>query len=294
MKDRLIRFDWAIKRLLRQKANFGVLEGFLTVFLGEEVKIVEILESEGNQRKAWVNPYVVDIKAEKANGEIVVVGIQYLYEVYYHERMLYGSEQSTKAYAKRCSDCMGNAYSFNVLDFNVVGESEDYMYKGQTRFKGIHTNDELNITTKQRDAIVRISHDDIFPICYFLLASNFDKKPVSPIEEWMYYLRTGIIHADAKAPGLQEARNILLYYKMDEAERHSYDEHVNAVMIQHDVLGNAHEEGRAEGREEGRAEGSAEERIEMARRFLAMGLSPEMVAQGSSLSLDEVKALIEK
>ena len=45
----LVRFDWAIKRLLRQKANFGVLEGFLTVFLGEKITIVELLESEGNQ-----------------------------------------------------------------------------------------------------------------------------------------------------------------------------------------------------------------------------------------------------
>ena len=48
-KDRYIRFDWAVKRLLRNKANFGVLEGFLTVLLGEPIRIVEILESEGNQ-----------------------------------------------------------------------------------------------------------------------------------------------------------------------------------------------------------------------------------------------------
>lgn len=48
LKDKYIRFDWAIKRLLRQKANFGVLEGFLTVFLGEKVTIDEILESESN------------------------------------------------------------------------------------------------------------------------------------------------------------------------------------------------------------------------------------------------------
>lgn len=33
--NRIIRFDWAAKRLLRNKANFGVLEGFLTVLLGE-------------------------------------------------------------------------------------------------------------------------------------------------------------------------------------------------------------------------------------------------------------------
>lgn len=52
LQDRYIRFDWAIKRLLRQKANFGVLEGFLTVFLGEQIKIEEILESEGNQQDA--------------------------------------------------------------------------------------------------------------------------------------------------------------------------------------------------------------------------------------------------
>lgn len=52
LRDRYIRFDWAIKRLLRQKANFGVLEGFLTVFLNEPIKIVDILESEGNQQQA--------------------------------------------------------------------------------------------------------------------------------------------------------------------------------------------------------------------------------------------------
>lgn len=52
LRDRYIRFDWAIKRLLRQKANFRVLEGFLTVFLNEPIKIVDILESEGNQQQA--------------------------------------------------------------------------------------------------------------------------------------------------------------------------------------------------------------------------------------------------
>ena len=29
LQDKYVRFDWAIKRLLRQKANFDVLEGFL-------------------------------------------------------------------------------------------------------------------------------------------------------------------------------------------------------------------------------------------------------------------------
>lgn len=70
--DRYIRFDWAIKRLLRQKANFGVLEGLLTVLLNEEVKIVEILESESNQLTADDKFNRVDIKAKNSKGEIIM------------------------------------------------------------------------------------------------------------------------------------------------------------------------------------------------------------------------------
>lgn len=29
----LVRFDWAIKRLLRNKADYGIVEGLLTVLI---------------------------------------------------------------------------------------------------------------------------------------------------------------------------------------------------------------------------------------------------------------------
>ena len=66
-QDRYIRFDWAVKRLLRQKANFDVLEGFLTVLLGEEVKIIELLESESNQQSVddKFNPWISKPKTIK-------------------------------------------------------------------------------------------------------------------------------------------------------------------------------------------------------------------------------------
>ncbi len=65
-KDKYIRFDWAIKRLLRNKANFGVLEGLLTVLLNEPIHIVEILESEGNQQRENEKFNRVDIKPKTA------------------------------------------------------------------------------------------------------------------------------------------------------------------------------------------------------------------------------------
>ena len=39
----LIRFDWAVKRLLRNKANFKVIEGFLSELLHDDIKIQNIL-----------------------------------------------------------------------------------------------------------------------------------------------------------------------------------------------------------------------------------------------------------
>ena len=45
----LIRFDWAMKKLLRSKANFGILEGFLSELLKQDVKILNLLESESNK-----------------------------------------------------------------------------------------------------------------------------------------------------------------------------------------------------------------------------------------------------
>ena len=49
MSKKLIRFDWAVKKILRNKANFVVLEGFLPELLFENIKIEKIVKSEGNQ-----------------------------------------------------------------------------------------------------------------------------------------------------------------------------------------------------------------------------------------------------
>ena len=81
----LIRFDWAMKRLLRQKANYTVLEGFLTVLLKEEVKIISIKDSESNKSSVDGKYNRVDILVENTFGELIIVEMQnkakYYFEV---------------------------------------------------------------------------------------------------------------------------------------------------------------------------------------------------------------------
>ena len=246
--DRYIRFDWAIKRLLRQKANFGVLEGFLTVLLGEEVKIVELLESEGNQLTANDKFNRVDIKAKNSKGEIIIIEVQNTRELDYLERILYGVAKAITEHmslGERYYE-VKKIYSISILYFDI-GSGSDYLYHGQNSFVGVHTGDYLKVSSKEKDAIVPRLPSEIYPEYFLIRVNEFNKVAVTPLEEWIEYLKTGCIRPDTKAPGLEEARKKLIYYNMTPEERRAYDEHLSAMMIQNDVLDTAKLEGLIEG-----------------------------------------------
>ncbi|MCS2491220.1 Rpn family recombination-promoting nuclease/putative transposase [Bacteroides fragilis] len=303
-KDRYIRFDWAVKRLLRNKANFGVLEGFLTVLLGEPIRIVEILESEGNQLNETDKFNRVDIKARNSKDEIIIVEVQNTREIYYLERILFGVAKAITEHIElgRLYSEVKKVYSISILYFDI-GRGTDYLYHGQNSFVGVHTGDLLEVSTKEKDAIVRKLPAEIFPEYFLIRVNEFNKVAVTPLEEWIEYLKTGVIHPDTKAPGLEEARRKLVYYNMNKAEQLAYDEHINAIMIQNDVLSTAAMEGRqeglaegrqeglAEGRQEGLAEGRMEEKQANARRMKALNLPVETICQVTGLSAGEIENL---
>ena len=280
-KDRYIRFDWAVKRLLRNKANFGVLEGFLTVLLGEPIRIVEILESEGNQLNETDKFNRVDIKARNSKDEIIIVEVQNTREIYYLERILFGVAKAITEHIElgQLYSEVKKVYSISILYFDI-GRGTDYLYHGQNSFVGVHTGDLLEVSTKEKNAIVRKLPAEIFPEYFLIRVNEFNKVAVTPLEEWIEYLKTGVIHPDTKAPGLEEARRKLVYYNMNKAEQLAYDEHINAIMIQNDVLSTA----AMEGRQEGLAEGRMEEKQANARRMKALNLPVETICQVTGLS----------
>ena len=57
-------------------------------------------------------------------------------------------------------------------------------------------------------------------------------------------------------------------------------------------LGHGLEQGIAQGLEQGLEQGKVEERLETARRMLSLGCEPEIIAQATTFSLEEIKSLI--
>ena len=318
--NKYVRFDWAAKRMLRDKANFGVLEGLVTVLIGEEIHIVEILESEGNQEREDDKFNRVDIKAKNSKGEIIIVEIQLTRELYYLERILYGVSKAVTEHISLGEkyDKVKKVYSISILYFDL-GRGNDYLYHGQTTFTGIHTGDTLQVNTKEESVIRMRTPEEVFPEYYIIRVNEFNKVATTPLEEWLDYLKNGHIKEDTSTPGLNEAREKLQYLAMNKQDRQAYDHHLDAIMVQNDVLDTAKlegiEEGRAEGivqgraegivqgraegivqgiaqgRAEGRAEGINEAKRENARMMKADGMPAEMIARYTGLSPEEITTL---
>lgn len=279
-----IRFDWAMKHMLREKSNFEILEGLISVLLGEEVRIEEILESESNQENDLDKFNRVDIKAKNSKGHIIIVEVQLTRQLYYLQRILYGTSKTVTEYINLGDkyDQVKKVYSISIL-YCEFGEGDDYVYHGSTEFKGIHTGTDLVIRTKENSVIETYLPKEIFPEYYIVRVNSYDKLPESPLEEWMTYLKTGMVKENTRVPGLQRVKEKLRLLSMTQEERIAYDRHIDNIMVQNDVLDNAREEGREEGR--------AEEKMEIARRLLSAGISYDIILKTTGLNPSQLQSL---
>ncbi|MCM1490964.1 MAG: Rpn family recombination-promoting nuclease/putative transposase [Muribaculum sp.] len=284
-----IRFDWAMKHTLRDKANFGILEGLISVLLNDEVKIEEILESESNQDDESDKFNRVDIKAKNSKGHIILVEVQLTSQHYYLQRILYGTCKTITEHINLGNkyDQVKKVYSISIL-YCEFGEGDDYIYKGETVFEGLHTKNPLKIKTREDGVIVTHLPREVFPEYYLIRVNAFDKVPENFLDEWMDYLQNGTVRDDTKAPGLQQVKEKLKVLSMTPEEKQAYDIHIDNVMQQNDMYDTAIEKGRtigrAQGRAEGRAEGKAEQTKLLARKMHENGLSTEQILQITGLS----------
>ena len=297
-----IRFDWAAKYILRNKADFVILEGLVSTVIGEKVTIVELLESESNQKTKDDKFNRVDIKAKNSKDDIILVEVQQTTELYFLQRVLYGVAKTITEHIKLGTQYQNvkKVYSINILYFDF-GEGDDYLYHGSNSLIGVNTGDQLKVTATEQEGIKTILSEKIFPEYYILRVEKFDQEEAhSAREEWMRYLNWGYIDPNTRVHGLKEAYERLHELKMSPKERKAYEDHLETLMYQDSVLGAARRDGRIEGRKEGRIagrkegriagrkEGSKKKALEIARNLKALGLDDEAITEVTGLMQEEL------
>lgn len=300
-----------MKRLLRDKANYVVLEGFLASLLGKRFKIHRFLESEGNQEDEEDKYNRVDILAESEDGELCIIEMQNSRELSYFHRMLYGVSKAITEYIGlgKPYEEVRKVYSINIVYFEL-GQGKDYVYHGKTEFVGLHQpHDTLKLSVRQNekffgnkelDVMKRKAASDLFPEYYVLRVNDFDKVATTPLDEWIEFLKTGNISAKAKAAGLSEARERLRVDALSDKDKQAYYRHMESVRHMKSLFDTSRDEGYEEGMDKGLAKGMdmglakglakgrSERAKEIAKQLKAMGLTTEQIAQATGLTLDEI------
>ena len=292
MKSRpLVSFDWAIKRLLRQKANYDVLEGFLTVLLRRHIKIVNIPESEGNSAEADDKINKVDILCENEHKELILIELQYNSENDYFHRMLFGASKIITDYMSEgyTYDQVRKVYSINIVYFDL-GQGNDYVYHGTTEFKGIHTNDTLQVNVRQRELFGITAAYQIHPEYYIIKVNKFNDAAKDSLDEWIYYLKNNRLPEDYSAPGLDKVAELLNYDNMNASAKAQYEAHQKELAISYGVL----ETAKAEGREEGREEGAEKKTIAVVVNSHRLGLDLPTIAIIAGISEKEVVRMLKE
>ena len=232
MSKKLIRFDWAIKRLLRNKVNFAVLEGFLSELLFDTIKIEQILESESNQDTVEDKFNRVDILTQNSKNELIIIEIQSTYELDYFHRMAYGASKSMSENHKLGSkyNDIKKVISINIIYFDL-GQGQDYIYKGKTDFRGLHQNDLLGLSEKQKNTFLKENVSDIFPEFYLLKVNQFNDIAKDTLDEWIYFLKNSEVKDEFRAKGLKEAGEVLDFMKLDNQDQYGYNRYMDSLSV---------------------------------------------------------------
>ena len=285
----LIRFDWAIKRLLRNKADFRVLEGFLSELLREDVQIESILESEGNQAYDADKFNRVDILVKNAKGELVIIEIQNENEYDYFHRMAYGASKAITEYISLGEPFKNikKVYSINIVYFDL-GQGQDYVYHGKNDFIGIHTQDRLLLSAKQTEMLGgKTEPCQIFPEYYVIKVNQFDDVAKDTLDEWIYYLKNNEIKEDFTAKGIEEAREYWRVDKLTEEERKRYLKHLENLHYDASMTWTMQVDAEDRIREDERQKS----KIQIATEMKKKNLDITLIAELTGLSLAAIERL---
>jgi hypothetical protein len=302
MDKKLVRFDWAIKYLLRNKANFVILEGFLSELLKTDVKIATLLESESNKENLDDKTNRIDVFAELSGGEKVIIEVQCIRQWDFLSRILYGVSKVVVEHLNQGAPYgrIPRVISISIVYFDL-GKGEDYIYRGRTEFTGIHRHDQLLLGDKEKEMYPeRIqSVSDIYPDYYLLKVNQFKNSVNDKLDEWMYLFQNSAIQQNFQAKGISEAGKVLDILHLNESERRRYAYYMETLRDERSLIETHYDSGQRaglqrglqRGLEEGREQGIEQGKYLMAAAMKTKGLSLGDISEITGLSISEIAAL---
>ncbi len=249
----LISFDWAMKKMLRNKANFEILEGFLSALLGDDLTVRQLLESEGNVASEELKHNRLDMLVETSANELIIVELQYDSEWDYFHRTLFATSKL-------------------IVDHLDKGELYEKVRKIYPEYYIIKIDNFDNVAKSSLD-------EWIYYLKNYDLKEDFHAKGIDRVRERLQY--ESLPKREQRAYDAYRSNRSRLNNQIDTARLDGMAE----------GLEEGRAEGRAEGRFEGRSEGRSDMQRETALAMKLKGFSPQDISEVTGLADDEIDRL---
>ncbi len=321
MKQRLVRFDWAIKNLFKKNRDLDILESFLSDLLQKKVTNIRLCDTESTKSSAKDKSNRVDVHVVINDSEEIIIEVQAYSEWDYFSRTLYGTSKVIANHMKE-----GDTYlhvpkviSISICYF-ALGEGKDYLYRGTTNFVGVNYGDTLHLNSNEKKTYITRAEtiSQIYPEYYIIKVNKFQEIVKNSADEWIYFFKKEEIKEDFHSQGLKQAAKHLNILKLPKAEQNEYriflenlslekslamSKEIDLELAKEKALAEGLAEGRVEGRVEGLAEGEkigiaigrekgeSYKQFEIAKKMLHDKVDTLLIAKYSGLSVQEIEKL---
>ena len=303
--------DLAFKKVLSSEENKDILSGLIRDFFFFDVraddltiehpysiaayqeyiegKEVSLLRHTVKDIVATIDP-LRDVSAFLSKADFISE-MQIRKTKYFAERFLYypferfcqnygQPRQMTEGYVggeKRYSS-IRPVYALNII--------------GEPHFTQDDDNDAFRIFEMYDPQRNKIYPKQLIKIGFFELTKSNVETPQQ--RYWQTYFNTGF--ADPDAPEyIQKAAEIIKFDNLTKEERRMASALEKAQAIRDEEISSSYfdglEEGIAKGRAEGISEGISKSKVEIALKFIKLGIDLQDIAEGTNISLNELKAL---
>ncbi|WP_265024635.1 Rpn family recombination-promoting nuclease/putative transposase [Wolbachia endosymbiont (group A) of Eupithecia tripunctaria] len=290
--------DVSFKRIFGTEKNRDILIHFLNDILGftgkNEIKDIEFLSTIQDPDIAAKKQSIVDVLCRDSTGAQYICEMQVAKTKGCEKRAQY---YAAKAYSRQADK--GDQYH-NLKEIIFIAIADCVLFPNKSEYKSKHTiRDEDTNEHDLKDFYFIFIELPKFP-------KNKEDQLENIVEKWVYFFRYAdetseeelekIIGSDVI---IKKAYEELNRFNWSEKEFIAYEQEIKRILDEQAVLAqkldDATEKGREEGKEEGiqigHEKGRKAEKIEVAKNSLKAGVSIDVIAQITGLSIDEIQKL---
>ncbi|WP_367364038.1 Rpn family recombination-promoting nuclease/putative transposase [Candidatus Tisiphia endosymbiont of Nedyus quadrimaculatus] len=284
----LISFDYAIKYLLKDKGDYAIVEGFISALLKtkgyKDVKIVALLETESNKEDSKSKRSLADVIVEDEDHHKYIIEIERnVKDSFIHKACFNTSRLIVDNLAQR-EDYTQIIKIFHIsLLYFPIGNGNGVIYHGKTIIHEIETNERLNVHIKNMETSEVFDATDILPEYFYISVPLFNDRLEKEIDDWLHVMKYDEVPPHYHSPYMSQVADKLNILKMTKEERENYSYYQKKLYNDRDELQ------AAEAR--GEARGEAREKIVIAKNLLKAGLSIDVIAESTGLSIEEIQKL---